>query len=239
MTRIGAFISELQSFSCSNQVFNPWNDWVEGIDIGKDAPIIRSTQLEQYLRLRSNKVKWIFVAEALGFQGGRFTGIAMTSERILLGHQKEVNPANVLSAFPTRRTSNPSNQMYKKTQKRNGFTEPTATVVWKEIENCGIDPYQILLWNIFPFHPYDKNVGPLSNRTPSSNELKLGVNYVKKLIELHPSAKLIAIGKHSNNLLNKYNLQNSHIPHPANGGVNDFKKAMRELFLSDKEFIKY
>jgi hypothetical protein len=233
MPNIGAFITELQSYSCPDNVFNPWSDWVEEIDIGSDAPIIRSAQLEQYLRLRSKRVKWIFVAEALGYQGGRFTGIAMTSERILLGWQKNINPSNVLSLFEPKRTSNSLNPLFKKSQKRSGFTEPTATVVWKEIEKCGIDPFQIILWNIFPFHPFKDSGGPLSNRTPNSNELQLGITYVRKLIEFHPSAKVISIGKHSNRLLNQHEIDNSSLPHPANGGINDFKNAMRGLFLKD------
>lgn len=231
MPQIEAFISDLQSYSCGVNVFNPWRDCLEEIDIGNEAPTIRSSHLEQYLRLRAKNVKWIFVAEALGYQGGRFSGIAMTSERILLGYLNEINPSNVLSSFIAKRTSNSMNPLFKKTEQVSGFTEPTATVVWKEILNCGIDPFQTLFWNIFPFHPFSKTKGPLSNRTPTSNELSLGVTYVKRLIELHPSAEVITIGKHSNEILNQQNIINSHIPHPAHGGTNDFRIAMRELFL--------
>jgi hypothetical protein len=158
----------------------------------------------------------------------------MTSERILLvGLQKDINPANVLSSFEPKRTSNPMNALFKKSQKRSGFTEPTATVVWKEIENCVIDPFQTILWNIFPFHPFDENKGLLNNRTPNSTELRLGIKYVKRLIKLYPSAKVISIGKNSNRLINQYEIENSPIPHPANGGINNFKKSMRELFIKD------
>jgi hypothetical protein len=55
MPSIGAFISDLQSFSCTDNVFNPWRDWVEEIDNGSASPIIRSAQLEQYLQLRSKR----------------------------------------------------------------------------------------------------------------------------------------------------------------------------------------
>lgn len=230
MPKISAFISELQSYSYGDSVFNPWNDTDE-LDIGSDAPKIRSAQLEQYLRLRSNTAKRIFVAEGLGYQGGRFTGIAMTSERILLGHQQEISPSNVLQTFIPRRTSNPSSSLLAKTQKQNGFTEPTATIVWKELQHCGIDPFQTILWNIFPFHPFNKTKGPLSNRPPNSEELLTGVAYVKKLIDLYPFATIISIGRHSNNTLNQYNIENIPVPHPANGGVNDFKTVMRNLFL--------
>ena len=63
MPKISAFISDLQSYSYGDSVFNPWSDTDE-LDIGSDAPKIRSAQLEQYLRLRSNTAKRIFVARA-------------------------------------------------------------------------------------------------------------------------------------------------------------------------------
>ena len=52
------------------------DDCLEEIDIGNEAPTIRSSHLKTwglYFRLRAKKVKWIFVAEALGYQGGRFS----------------------------------------------------------------------------------------------------------------------------------------------------------------------
>jgi hypothetical protein len=63
----------------------------------------------------------------------------------------------------------------------------------------------------------------------NSNEYQLGIAYVKKLTELHTSAKVISIGQHSNRLLNEHEIENSPLPHPANGGNNNFKKAMRQL----------
>lgn len=229
MSQIKAFISDLQECRTGENVFNPWSDTDE-LDMTNDAPKIRSAHLEHYLRLRSQSAKWIFIAEALGYQGGRFSGIAMTSERILLGHQGEIPPSNVLQTLNPRRTSNPQNPLLAKTQRQHGFTEPTATIVWKELQHCGIDPFQTIFWNIFPFHPFDQTKGPLSNRPPHAEELRLGAIFVKRLIDLSPSARIIAIGKHAHKTLKQYKIENSPIPHPANGGVNDFRTAMRDLF---------
>ncbi len=79
MPNIKKFIDQLRVFSAP-KVFNPWKDYDVRYDVGIEAPEIRSQQLEKYLRLRIPNVKYIFIAEALGYQGGHFSGIAMTSE---------------------------------------------------------------------------------------------------------------------------------------------------------------
>ena len=53
-----------------------------------------------------------------------------------------------------------------KTVIKNGFTEPTATIVWKQmVDVLRVSPTNFVLWNAFPFHPYSENK-ILSNRKP-------------------------------------------------------------------------
>ena len=65
-------------------VFNPWWQVDKQNDIGGNAPLIRRHHLRAYLRKRLGKAKVVVIAEALGYRGGHFSGIPMTSERILL-----------------------------------------------------------------------------------------------------------------------------------------------------------
>ncbi len=88
-------------------VFNPWWQVDKQNDIGRNAPAIRRKHLDAYLRKRLGKVKLVVIGEALGYRGGHFSGIPMTSERILLGKKENagIKPEHVFSSFRARRTS--------------------------------------------------------------------------------------------------------------------------------------
>src|SRR5699024_579308 len=115
--------------------FNPWYQQDGQHDASKDAPAIRKNHLKTYLHERLGKAKYLFIAEALGYQGGHFTGIAMTSERILLGHHHKVHgiPANgAFTSIKFQRTSKPE-------ANKKGMSEPTATIMWKALYQLGIN----------------------------------------------------------------------------------------------------
>src|SRR6267142_4265785 len=76
--------------SPSGAVFNPWWQIDEENDIGPHSPAIRRKHLASYFRERLGKARLAIVGEALGYRGGHFSGIPMTSERTLLGRQKDV-----------------------------------------------------------------------------------------------------------------------------------------------------
>ena len=119
------FIRRLKGAPRNSAVFNPWWESDTETDIGPAAPKMRRRQLAAYFAGRLGRAKIALVGEALGYQGGHFSGIAMTSERLLLGHKADagIDPRDVLPGLKPRRTSKPDLIKY-------GFSEPTATIVW-------------------------------------------------------------------------------------------------------------
>lgn len=224
---INTFIDKLQSYQREN-VFNPWRDYDPDTEIGPEAPEIRRENLRRYLQLRQH-AHYLFIAEALGYQGGHFSGVAITSERILLGQHKAVRPASVLGAWDYRRTSSPASAQLNATQKAKGFNEPTDTVVWSTLQNHGLAAFDVILWNIFPWHPH-KEGKLLTNRTPSTPELDVGVEYAKLLLELVPGMEIVAIGQKAADTLGRYGIGCKAVRHPSMGGAEIFRAQVAALF---------
>ena len=229
---IKTFLDKLQAYH-SPLVFNPWSEFDASCDIGEKAPEIRSKNLERYLQLRTN-AHYLFIAEGLGYQGGHFSGIAITSERILLGYHPDVDYKSVLGDdWEYKRTSDPNSARLNRTQKLKGFNEPTDTAVWNALNRHGLAAFDVILWNIFPFHPY-KEGNLLSNRTPTNTELDEGIEYAKMLMELVPDMKVVAIGQKAAGTLERYGVKCIAVPHPSMGGANRFKAAVAEIFANEK-----
>src|SRR6202047_2924996 len=115
---IGNFL-RLWKDSPSGAVFNHWWQVDKKNDIGRNAPGIRRRHLRAYLRARLKDARLAVIGEALGYRGGHFSGIPMTSERILLGKKKDagIEPKDVFSGVAARRTS-------KRQKCRDGFPSP-------------------------------------------------------------------------------------------------------------------
>jgi len=213
------FIELLKKLPKRKDVFNPWWEIDFENDISYDGPNIRRKQLYHYLVERVNLAKYLLVGEAIGYQGGHFSGIPMTSERILLGGQKKrgILPEHVFSGIKPNRTS-------KVNLKPLGFSEPTGTIVWGHIIQSNLNPRDFILWNAFPWHPFKFEIGMLSNRTPNAKELQGGAHILSRLIQITKVKNIIAIGKKSFDMLNQLGIETINIRHPANGGATIFKK---------------
>lgn len=204
--------------------FNPWADFDPDYDVAY-ARSIRKAQLERYLTRRLGNARILLVAEACGYQGGRFTGVAMTCERMMLSLHPTVNARMVIGA-PGRRTSRADSPFLpKEIQRRSGFNEPTDTVVWDACLSAGLAPEEFLLWNIFPFHPHQKG-RMLTNRTPTEKELSDGLAYTRELLRMTGPLLLFAVGRKSEVTLREAGYHPVGLRHPANGGANLFREGL-------------
>lgn len=221
---LNQFLTGLAGYQGEN-TFNPWADHDERYEI-ENAVAIRRKNLEDYLALRLGKARILLIAEACGYQGGHFSGIAMTCERMLLDLHPVVDSTMVLG-HQGNRTSRKENPLLKPIQQAKGFNEPTDSVVWSACLEAGLGPNDFLLWNIFPFHPYKKG-NLLTNRTPADDELAAGLACTRSLLSLTGPLPIFAIGKKSENTLTEAGFSVTGLRHPANGGANIFRSQLKE-----------
>jgi hypothetical protein len=223
-----SLLAALSSYRSAG-VFNPWGESDPQHDCDQQGPQIRRRQLQQYLGERRGPGKTLLLAEAIGYQGGHFSGIPMTSERLLLGGlaHKNLSPTLVFKGLQPQRTSRPE-------LRKLGFTEPTATIVWGFLAEQGIDPYAVVLWNAFPWHPYHPAKGLLSNRTPSDQELLAGQQILRQMLEFGRFKQIVAVGEKSAAQLQRLDIKAFKVRHPANGGAGKFRQQLHELLCADR-----
>jgi len=214
----------LLNVSPSGAVFNPWWEVDEQNDVGHNAPAIRRNQLRAYLEERLGKSKVAIIGEALGYRGGHFSGIPMTSERILLGKKKGsgIELEHVFSSIKPRRTS-------KSKKCPDGFSEPTATIVWSTLLRLGLKPQQFVLWNAFPWHSFDPRRGMLSNRMPNKSDRSAGLAVLKAFLDLFPCDEIVALGNVAVSQLKEMNVECQGVRHPASGGAKLFREQIGRI----------
>ena len=208
---------QLLKKSPSGAVFNPWWEIDEENDVSPHSPAIRRKHLAVYFRERLGKARLAIIGEALGYRGGHFSGIPMTSERMLLGKQQ-----HIVAGIKPRRTSKPS-------VCPNGFSEPTATIVWGALLKIGVVPDEFVLWNAFPWHSFDPRRGLLSNRRPNKSEQLSGRPVLKDFLELFPCEQIVALGKIAGSQLEQLGVHAHCVRHPASGGAKLFRQQIAKL----------
>lgn len=191
-------------------VVNPYRESVPELD-GPAAPRRRRANLEGYLE-RVGRPRVVLLGEALGFRGGRFSGIAFTSERQLVGPEDRRLP---WAGSPFQATSrNPDL-----------WLEPSGSVVWDAL---GGEARGALLWNTFPWHPYGSR-GPLSNRTPERSLVAANLDVLEALLaELGAEARVFAVGRTAQAALALLGVAAPALRHPAHGGAALFRRQLRE-----------
>src|SRR5438045_9661738 len=102
----------------------------------------------------------------------------MPQERMLLRKQQ-----NIVAGIKPRRTSKPSICP-------DGFSEPTATIVWGALLKIGVVPDEFVLWNAFPWHSFDPRRGLLSNRMPNKSAQLSGRPVLEAVVLLFASEQL-------------------------------------------------
>jgi len=196
--------------------FDPFVDALARVRLSERAcnqyrNAIRRHNLRLYLEQIGNP-RMLLVGEAPSYRGGRLTGIAFTSEQIML--------SGVDGRFFG------ENRGYRKaTPGPKRSTEASATMVWATIKN--IDPLP-LLWNAFPFHPF-VSANPFSNRIPTAGELLLGAPFLETLMSLLPIEIVVAVGNFAERSLTRLGIAHTKVRHPSQGGKRKFVEGVARL----------
>ncbi len=145
----------------------------------------------------------MLVGEALGFKGGKLTGIPFSSgqvfERFDHPFLKQISNDITLSQIES---------------------ENTATIVWEYLTKRQITP---LCWNAFPFHPHPKGYKH-KNRAPNTKEIESGARYLKALQSIFQIDTIIGVGNKGSHCAKKAfpNKEILCVRHPSYGGKSDF-----------------
>lgn len=225
---VDQFIARLRARAATANVVNPYNCYVLGIDATQEAVCQRSLQLAAYLRHRLETAQIIMVGEAPGYQGARFSGLAMTSERLLSGSKEFVTEQDILGQTGLFQRTSHVDASANHAVRQSGFAEPTATVVWQELVTTG-QARNVVLWNTFPFHPHRAD-NRLSNRTPNAAEIEANADILDNLRALFSQdCQLVAVGTVAGSHLETLGVQGAAVRHPANGGASEFRAQFRHL----------
>ena len=189
-------------------LFNPWRDHCTD-DEPCNGPDAKLGRLAAHLDCDP---EFILCGEAAGYLGCRHSGIAFTSERLLLrGEIPRISPMShrlTIRALP--------------------YSEPSATIVWKALYNLSIEK-RTILWNALQMHPHTPG-NKQSNRTPTFAEIEIGKPALQMLVDEFPSAKVVAVGKKAKGLLDSMGIVSAAtVRHPANGGATAFAQELELL----------
>jgi hypothetical protein len=186
------------------RLFNPWRDHCAD-DVPSNGPDAKLARLAAHLDCNP---KFILCGEAPSYRGCRHSGIAFTSEHLLL--QKGKIP----------RMSHVSDRL---TIKKDPYKESSATIVWKELYRLGIQDCTVL-WNALQMHPHE--LGKPKNRTPTREEFEIGKPALQKLVKEFPSAIVVAVGRKAERSLKSMGIPYKPVRHPAYGGGSEFARQL-------------
>lgn len=189
-------------------VFNPYADTCAVHDQA-DAPAVRRRNLRTLLTAAQQLgIDTIWMGRDLGYRGGRRTGLALTDERNL--------PA-MSRIYPGSESS--------KTTIGPEVAERTAAEIWAVLALLDKPP---LLWNVFPFHPHDKDE-PFTNRKFTNRELREVDDLNASLISWLGIRRIVSIGQDAATYAAKFGVEVSSVRHPSYGGVTEFREGISRL----------
>jgi len=205
---IDAFIEAI-SLPQHPKMHNPWRDSC-ATELREGGQSLRKQRLKRHLMAPNARL--LLVGEAPGYQGCRYSGLAFTSERLL-----------VEGSIP--RMEGLDGERI--TDRNKPWSEPSATIVWGGLHDHHLAE-ETVLFNAVPWHP-EGSRGIHSNRTPTPAERSEGVQYLSMLLDIYPGIKVAALGNTASATLTELGIEHVKLRHPANGGAPQFRSGLASL----------
>lgn len=177
---------------------------------------IARANLEIFLRLHmQGETRLVMVGEAPGYKGAALTGVALTSPDILLNPWNDpwsaFGPSSGFKVQPGSRISK----------------EATATIFWKAVAEI-FDGHPLpMTWNAVPFHPTGKS--GYGNGQVTTRNVEIGQYWIRLLAMNFADAQWVAIGRRAGDALDRLEISNWPIRHPARGGKKEFVEGLRRI----------
>lgn len=188
---------------------NPWLDLCH-TDLREDAHLLRRERLMRHMSTPNPRL--LIIGEAPGYQGCRYSGIAFTSERLLL---ERAIPG--MSGLDGERI----------TDRHKPWSEPSATIVWGALHQFGLESNTIM-FNAVPWHPEGIR-GAHSNRTPTAVEQADGRRHLTAFLAIYQGVRVAALGNTASTALADLGVAHTKLRHPANGGATLFREGLADL----------
>ncbi len=194
-----------------------------------DTPDDRSVNIYRNAVRCANLMRWfrtfentsqsaIFVGEAPGRDGGAITGIPFVSPKVLTSENDPWGEFGCETQYelPVGQDAN--------------HRERTATRFWKHVPKCFSDLLRPLTWNIYPFWPFavggnDRRI----NRAPTRDEIAFGSDWLVRVIEMYPNARVVAVGVKAHDTLEAIGIEAPLVPHPSRGSDEKLVKSLERV----------
>jgi len=203
MANVNLFLRDLRRTRHTETVYNPYRH------------LILTNNLWHYLNfmLSYQGKRILLVGEALGYKGGKLTGIPFSSGNIIQNYEHPL-----------------FNNIRDKIKINHLESENTAKIVWDYLLTKETIP---LFWNAFPYHPHPQNELH-KNRLPNQMELKQGSIYLQQIINFFEPEIIAGIGNKGYKAIKQLlpDSQINKIRHPSFGGKSEFINGMNK-FIND------
>jgi len=199
--QIREFIEDLTQHPLTPNVRNPW-------DYSRPENEIRRRNLLGYFKkMHEMKPSVLLVGEAPGYRGCGRVGMPFSSEKLVLSHpffaDREV--------FGIENTEAP-------------IAEASASIVWKTFDTLDFYP---LMWATYPYHPH-KPGNELTNRAPKPEEIRIGRQFITRLMDIYGIERVVAVGRVAEGTLKELGIEAPAVRHPSHGGATLFAQGLAD-----------